>query len=446
MELLYHYLWKYRLCGRKLPLKGGGTVDVVSPGISNNDAGPDFSNACLRYDGETWVGNVEIHVRASDWFRHHHDSDNAYDNIILHIVAVDDKEVKRPDGTPVPTAVITMPKDFYLAYVTLRSGLRGVRCQSSLGRLGSLDIADWIGSLGTARLQQKANRVADVLRNSNGDWATALFVTLARGLGFGLNSEPFELLARSTPLKFLMRHTGNLTQIEAILFGQAGMLDPSKHPLNQYYRVLCREYQFLSRKYGLKPLSPTLWKYSRTRPGNFPHRRIALLAKTVEDGIPMPDRIIAAEGNQEALRAIFNWKLEGYWKDHASFQAGDAGSLSAGDCGSVSPGAISGGSGELGYQSVTLLLINVVAPVLYAYGSLRGKPELRGEAVDLLTGLKGERNSIIRMWEEGGLKAANAFESQALLHLRKEYCDADRCLDCRFAYRLLKQYGPADCS
>ena len=424
MEKLYHYLWMSRMFGRKLTDADGAEVEVIDPGRHNTDSGPDFFNSKIKIGGTEWAGNVEIHVRASDWFRHGHDSDPAYDNVILHVVGLSDRRIHRPDGSLVPQAEIAMPEGFYRTFLSLSSGIDSVRCGNMLAGLA---VTDWLESLSVERIQTKGERVAAILETTGFDWEQACFVMIARALGFGLNGEPFELLARSLPLRVLHHHSDNPLQLQALLFGQAGMLDSSLHIFDEYYQLLCREYYFLARKYGLRPMRGSMWKYARTRPQNFPHRRIAFLSKACEGGFAMFSKMTGCGSDIDALRGLFSWRLDGYWHDHFSF---DTEARSAAD--------------TLSEASVTLLIINAVAPLVYAYGSMRGDYDMAERALDILSMLPAENNSITREWGALGMRASDALRSQALIHLRKEYCDTRKCLYCRFGHLLLRKAVAAD--
>lgn len=407
---------------RKLKDSSGRTVEVVDPGILNTNAGPDFFNSKVKLDGTEWVGNIEIHVKASDWYRHGHQDDPAYDNVILHVVGVSDKKVVRRDGTVIPQVELTMPEDFFRKFSTLNGDLDAVRCAASLPSIPSLNVNDWLETLAIERIQSKARKVKDIYDASGCDWEQTTFTLLARALGFGLNSEPFEMLGRSLPLKILHHHSDNPLQLQALLFGQAAMLDSSLYIFDEYYQLLCREYYFLARKYGLRPMRPGLWKYAKTRPQNFPHRRIAFLAKACEGGFSLFSKLISVLPNEDQARELFNWRLDGYWHDHFSF---DYEARSAAD--------------SLSRNSVTLLLINVLVPLVYTCSALRGDPDLGEKAVNFLASLPAESNAIIRGWQYYGLKAEDASRTQALIHLRKEYCDNRKCLYCRFGHLILRQ-------
>lgn len=425
MELIYHYLWKHRLLGMPLHLNDGREVRIISPGIHNNDAGPDFSNAIIVIGEDTWAGNVEIHVKASDWYRHAHHNDPAYDNIILHLVAEDDTQILRADGTIIPQAVVTPPENFFCTYASLTSGLKGIRCAPLIADLPDLIADDWLESVAVERLHIKASRILQYLQQCHGDWEQALFITLARALGFGLNGIPFEMLAKSIPLKIAYRHADSILQIEALLFGQAGMLSPTLFPLDDYYQRLLEEYQFLANKYGLKPMRRDLWKYARTRPGNFPHRRIALLAQIIHEGQPITGTLLDTEGDCDAIIRAFSWRLQGYWATHHDFGSNQ----------------LHTEAGALSRPSIESLAVNVAAPFFAAYGNATADIELAQHAPDILEAIAAERNSVVNAWATLGprpLKAKNAWRSQALIHLRQEYCDKERCLECRFGHFLLR--------
>lgn len=421
MERLYHYLWKTGIPGSSLRDVDGARIEVIDPGVHNFDSGPDFFNSKLRINGVEWAGNVEIHVKASDWFRHGHSSDPAYNNVILHIVGVSDKRVKRPDGTLIPQVEFTFPEKFYHTYLVLSQEQENVKCASLLSSLPDLNKTDWLESLAIERMQQKAEKVKEIHRQHNGDWEQTCFILLSRGMGFGLNGDPFEMLAKSIPLKILHHHSDNPLQLEAILFGQAGMLDSSLYIFDEYYQGLCREYYFLARKYGLRPMRSGIWKYARTRPQNFPHRRIAFLASAAKNGFSLFSKLLEGIKRPEKITEIFDFKAEGYWSQHYSF---DTQCCNA-PC-------------ELSNSSRLLLAINVAVPLLYAYSCSTANLELAEKVISLMQDFPGESNSIIKRWIALGFDVKDASRSQALIHLRKEYCDKNKCIYCRFGHHFLR--------
>lgn len=411
------------MLGLPFQLESGERVRVVDPGTLNKDSGPDFFNAKVKIEGKTWAGNIEIHMRASDWHRHGHDNDPAYDNVILHVVATSDARIKRKDGTEIAQMKVTLPENFYKTFAYLTAANTDIRCWQELHKVDPLRRSDWIETLTIERLQHKAKRIEETLKSTNGDWNRACFMTLARALGFGLNAIPFEMLAESINLNHLRRHSDNILQMEAIFFGQAGLLDAMLHRGDMRYQVMCREYQFLSRKYSLHPIPKASWKFARTRPQNLPYRRIALLAKAFAETPDLFNRILETSGDEEKLRPLFNWKVDPYWSKRLTF-----GSDAQTD---ANPPSLSEGS-------INILLINVAAPLLYTYALLHSDHNLKEAAIGILTGLPSEKNAIIRSWQQLGFKPTNAGTSQALIHLRKEYCDRHECLRCRFGHQVLR--------
>lgn len=423
MEEIFQILWGSRMLGIPLSLENGESVRVIDPGTLNRNSGPDFFNAKVKIGDKVWVGNIEIHMKASDWHRHGHDSDPAYENVILHVVALSDTFIIRQDGSAIPQLKITLPEKFYKTFAHLTSTSPEIKCASRLKDIEGMRRTDWLESLKIERIQQKGARIEETLKTLNGDWNGACFITLARGLGFGLNSLPFEMLASSINLNHLRRHTDNILQMEAILFGQAGLLDPMTNTTDRRYQLMCREYQFLARKYSMKPIPKTAWKFSRTRPQNLPYRRIALLAKAMADTPDLLNRILTTGGEDERLRPIFRWQVDSYWSRRLTF-GGD--------------GQTDANPPTLSDSSINILLINVVAPILYTYALLHSDHNLKEAAVNLMLTLPPEKNTIIREWQKLGFQPKDAADSQALIHLKKEYCERHDCLHCRFGNHLLR--------
>lgn len=422
MEHLYHYLWKTGLNGSAFTDVDGAHVEVIDPGIHNQDSGPDFFNSKIKINGVEWIGNVEIHLKASDWFRHGHSEDPAYNNVILHVVAVSDKRIRRNGGNFIPQVELTLPENFFRIYSLLAEVNSDIRCARMFSGLPDLNRTDWLESLAVERMQQKAFRVKEIHEATSGDWEQTCFILLARGLGFGLNGDPFEMMAKSLPLRILHHHSDNPLQLEALLFGQAGMLDATMYMFDEYFQALCREYYFLARKYGLRPLRPGVWKYARTRPQNFPHRRIAFLANACLGGFSLFTRLKEYGHDSESLVKLFDMEAEGYWKSHYSFDT------EARDVPYV-----------LSRSSRILLSINVGVPLLYAYAAKTGDIAMAEKVLGIMQDLPGEYNSIIRQWQSLGFEAKDALRSQALIHLRKEYCDKNKCIYCRFGHYFLRR-------
>jgi hypothetical protein len=422
MEKLMQYVWKHRLWrSEDMVTNTGKKVRVVDPGLLNTDAGPDFFNAKIEIDGHMWVGNVEMHYRATDWKRHRHDSDKAYDSVILHVVAKDDAPVRRTNGELIPQLVLEVSPQFNADYASLVGATIEVPCATKIKQVPHLTIVEWVEGLAFERLHGKVERIHQLLDSFNGSWEDVCYVTLARNFGFGINNDAFERLARRTPLRLLGKHSDSVLQIEALLFGQAGMLDAQKPGMDSYYNQLCTEYAFLSNKFQLTPMEKESWKLFRIRPQNFPYRRIAMLAQFIEGGFRMMNRILEAEGEKE-MRALFEVELSGYWTKHYTF-------------GKPNERA----TATLSRSSIDIILINTVAPLLYAYGELTGNYEMTDKAIKLLEDLRAESNSIVSHFVAYGIDCPDALTSQALVQLKREYCDARKCIYCKIGHHLLSK-------
>ncbi len=425
------YIWQHRLwLPADMTTVDGRRVEIIDPGLQNTGQGPDFFNAKIRIDSRIWAGNVEMHVRASDWHRHGHDSDHAYDSVILHVVAHDDCRIRRPCGEEIPQILMPCASDFSKAYHEMvNDPVSQLPCARHIESLPHIYITDWLTALAFERLYSKADRTAECVDSSAGDWGEAIYITLARALGFGTNSDAFERLARQTPLRRLLRHRGDIHAVEAALFGQAGLLDdiPDNNDSPEYVKRLKQDYTFMSAKYGLQRPASLSWKMGRMRPQNFPHRRIAALAQMVCDGFTIGYDLLHAESESD-VRELFDIKLHDYWKTHYNFSKANI----ARDSSQCYPG-----EHALSKVSITTLIINVAAPVMHAYGNITGHTAMCERAAELLQSLPSENNSIIRLFEASGIKSPDAFTSQALIQLRRNYCEPRKCLYCRIGHRYL---------
>ncbi len=391
MERLLHYTWRHKLLPLgKLTTTDGRMVEVIDPGLYNNsDAGPDFFNAKVKVDGILWVGNVEIHIKASDWYRHHHDKDSAYDSVILHVVQQADMEVKTSQGKTLTTLELPVAEELKQDYEGLIHSDKYPPCYKIIPRLPSLKVHSWLSSLQVERLQQKTSAIVERVQKTKGSWEAAYFVTLSRNFGFSINGDAFEEWATMMPMNALAHHRDNLFQIESIFIGMAGLLDKVDPKYTQ-------EFAYLQKKFGLSPMDATQWRYLRTRPQNFPHVRIMQLAQMYHEQRTSLSQLLNCKNSKE-ISTLYNIR-----------------------------GA-----------KLDLLIINTVVPTVFAYGRYHAKEEYEDRAFDLLEAIKVEDNNIVRMWQECGLDARSAGDSQALIQLKKEYCDKKNCLRCRFGYEFL---------
>lgn len=420
MEYLLHYTWKHKLFPlEELCTTDGEPVEVIDPGLRNRDAGPDFFNAKLKVGGTMWVGNVEIHTRSSEWYVHGHHTDSAYDNVVLHVVEEADQPVMDSKGRILPTLILPVPTHVKENYDQLLRTDEYPRCHAIIPSLSRLMVHSFLSALHAERLGQKAERVERERTKSKLNWEDAFFVTLARNFGFGVNGDAFEGWARHIPLNAVAKHRDDLFQVEAIFFGQAGLLE--EPGTDEYYLRLQKEYQYLAHKFELRPMNPVCWRFLRMRPANFPHVRLAQLAYIYHKGETLLSRLLEIQTAKDACKLLEAGTSE-YWQTHYTFMH-------------ESPKR----SKLLSMTTRQLLVINTVSPVLYAYGRYKDNEKLCDRAVALLEGMDAENNRIIRIWKQCGLTVKSAADSQALIQLKREYCDVKKCLYCRFGYEYLKK-------
>lgn len=432
MEILLHYIWKHRLYPlHTLTTNCGETVEVIDPGLHNTNAGPDFFNAKIKVDGMLWVGNVEIHEKASDWFLHKHDRDKAYDNVIMHVVETDDMPVITSRGDVVRQMKMEVPEFVRQNYTALLKEDHFPPCHEIISHLPKLTIHSWMSALQTERLEQKTTAILHRVKEMNGSWEDAFFATMARNFGFGVNSDAFELWAKTLSLQSVAHHRDDIFQIETMFLGQAGLLDSAAIPehhrkeaeFDQYLARLRREYAYMQHKFSLKTMNPAEWKFLRLRPQNFPHIRISQLANLYYNRHASLSQLVGCR-NIEELKELFATRVTPYWQTHYSFGKESSKSTK-----------------QLSTQSINVLILNTAIPTLFAYGRYKSDEKLCDLAFDLLEQLKAESNSIIRLWEECGLEINTAADSQAIVQLKKMYCDRRDCLRCRFGYEFIKSNG-----
>ena len=430
MEQLLHYCWKHKMwpLGEMLTTDDR-RVEVIDPGLHNRNSGPDFFNAKVKIGGTLWVGNVEIHDRSSDWYVHGHDSDAHYNNVVLHVVGVADRDVQTEAGDFVPQLVLEVPQRVHDNYEELLRTDSYPPCYRIIPQLTSLTVHSWMAALQTERLEQKTIAIGERVRQAGGSWEDAYFQTMARNYGFGINGDAFEEWARHIPLQAVGKHRDDLFQIEAIFLGQAGLLELSAIPeryqqqaLSEgYFSKLRNEYQYLAHKFSLTPMDASLWRFLRLRPQNFPHIRISQLANLYYQRKAGLSALIDCK-DTVAMAEMLRTQVTPYWETHYTF-----GSESMKNAKHLSP------------FSINLLMINTCVPMLFAYGRHAMKESLCDRAFDILEQLKAENNHIIRMWKECGLDVKSAGDSQALIQLKREYCDKRECLRCRIGYEYLKR-------
>ncbi|PRY55477.1 uncharacterized protein DUF2851 [Arcticibacter pallidicorallinus] len=420
-EDLINFIWRFRLFRQKTLLTSRNEpIEIISPGFYNSHAGPDFTDVKVRIGSTTWIGSAEIHIRASDWERHGHSGDKAYNNVILHVVYENDLRMLRADGTEPSVFVIKpyIPENIQEHYLQLIRNMNWIPCEKQLSRVDPIYVEDCLQRMLIERMEEKSEQVAELLNRNQGDWSETFYILLCRTFGFKLNVLPFELLARSLPMRILERHRDSLFQLEALLFGQAGFLEEPAS--DEYILSLQEEYRYLRHKYSLTPIESYLWKYLRLRPQNFPAVRLAQFASLIHRSPHLFSRILETR-EPVALRKLFEGiSMSSYWQNHNK-PGKESAKIAAG----------------LGRESVNNILINTVSVALYSYGKYTDNSHFFSRSICLLESIPAETNRIVLKYREIGVKSMSADSSQALLQLKKKYCDQKKCVNCAVGARII---------
>lgn len=420
MEELLHYVWEHRLFQKDLKTTDGLSIEVIDVGLHNTNDGADFFNAKIKIDDHVWAGNIEIHKKSSDWKKHKHDLNPVYNTVILHIVEIADCDIFSSAGDKIPQCEINYPKHIkdnaeYLLFSNISTP-----CSNYIRTIPQIYVNGWINSLLLERLERKSNDIASWLKQFNGSWDDVFYVLLTRSFGFGLNSDSFEQLALSLPLRYIQKQRNNIEEIEALLFGQAGMLDNIEKEDN-HTKALKQEYNNLKVKYSLTPLKPYIFRKMSIRPGSHPHIRLAQLAALLYKEDKLFSKIVTCS-DAGRIRLMLHENASEYWQTHYSF--GEE-SLRK--------------SKFVGDASLDILIINAVVPLLFTYGKYIGDEALCDRAISFLETIKAESNSITRDFKNAGLHIQSAYDSQAAIQLKREYCEKRKCLFCRIGYNILTE-------
>lgn len=420
-EDFLHFLWRSRRFDyTDLKTTQGEPIHILQPGIHNTHSGPDFSDARIRIGETTWAGQVEMHLQASEWEAHNHQSDKAYENVILHVVMDEDRPVHRSDGSRIPCLEMKkrVPARLTGIYQKLVHNEHWIPCQHQFFSVRDMTKSMWLDRLLVSRLERKTEFIQSSLERNGNDWEETFYQMLARNFGLKINAEPFEMMACSLPQRILARHRHAPEQLEALLFGQAGMLE--KEFQDDYPSRLKKEYDFLRKKYDLTPISETSWKFLRLHPANFPTIRLAQFSRLVERSAHLFSKILEVE-KMDDIETLFKIQLDGYWMMHYVFDK-------------ISEPK----KKSLGKQAIRLLTINTIVPFLFLYGKINGAESYKDKALELLEAIPPEKNSIIRGWSNLGTEADSAYRTQALLELKNEFCDKKKCLECAIGSAILK--------
>ncbi len=409
-EILLHYIWQKRFwAGFSQCTTDGKPIEVISVGQYNNHAGPDFTNAHIRIDGQDWIGNIEIHVNAADWYKHRHHTDAAYDTTILHIVANADKEVINSRGQQIPQCQLQYPHNRdYLTLLFQHGSLENIPCYKQLLQEPYLLTENWKRVLLQQRLEAKRETITQLLTITQQSWIHAFYITLAHNFGFHTNGLPFEMLALQTPLSCLLKHRNSLFQITAILLGQSGLLNPTTLDTNEHI-ALWNEYCFLQKKFSLTPLLASQWKKARMRPQSAPEVRIRQFAHIIYQSEHLFAQLMDAQNIEDMIQFLTLKYADSEVYSRVQQPL------------------------PLGRTSIEVLLINTIIPYKYAYE--RGNIN---DAIEYLERIKKENNNIIRQWTLLGQEIHSAADTQALIHLFQNYCQPHLCFNCHIGNQVFR--------
>lgn len=407
-----------------MKLISGESLNVIKPGHLNEHSGPDFSHAHIRFDELDFYGHVEIHLKSSDWHKHAHSTDPAYDSVILHVVLEDDQPVLDKKGKAIPCLALRgrIPLNFYTNYEKLIQSRDKIPCGKQIAKLNKVVLISMLDRVLLERLEEKADGVRDILDTLDGDWEETVFRRILEGFGFKRNKDGFRDLAEKVCFRDIKRHCRDLTDVEAMLFGASGFLKGERKKDAYFMELKSRFAALLMKIPKLTDSNPVVWKFFRLRPANFPTLRIAQLAAFIYGKEHLLSQILELE-NKKQIADMFRADLSKYWNAHYKF----------------SDETVKGVS-EIGESSLELLAINTIIPVWVAYGKMRNREDLIDKAMRLLEELAPENNKITRFWKEYDFPNNSAFDSQALIQLYNHYCTERKCLKCNVGVTLVREY------
>ena len=412
-EDFIQYVWKMKLLDvQKLRTVDGMPVEIIHTGLWNRDSGPDFLNARVKIGSTEWAGNVELHLKTSDWKKHGHQSDKAYGNVVLHVVYENDQSEN--DKLPLVELRSCILSSAEIGYRNLMQLDRELPCDPWISSVPSMITGAWLERIFVERLEEKVSRINVLLERSNMDKAEVFHVWLSRYFGAPQNAEPFERLARLVPLSIIQKHKPFQQQIEALLFGAAGFFDDFVD--DDYWKKLQQEFDHLKRLHNITPMKVHEWKFSRMRPGSFPTVRIALLSSLLHESEHLYSKLLGADSTK-AFVDLFNVKPSDYWLDHYHFGKPLK---------------------QRPHVPLDTIMVNTVVPFLFMEGKQRNNESLTNKALELARALPPEDNHITRVFANAGLKPQNALESQAMIQLKTNYCDLRRCLHCSVGHTVIK--------
>ena len=419
-ERLLQFIWEFQYFNKRdLETITGERIQILQQGRLNANQGPDFSDARIRIGETMWAGNVELHVRGSDWNKHGHQHDQHYRNVVLHVVWTHDSGPSGDEAPGIPVLELRnrVSKILLGRYEEMMNTGTFIPCESAIGRIKKLTWTAWKDRLVAERLTRKAMLPAGFSRQNNHHWEETCWWMLARNFGIVVNADAFEEVARTIPISVLSKLKHHPLLVEAILFGQAGLLQDSY--TDEYPQALLREYRFLQQKFNLRPVNRPIL-FLRMRPGNFPTIRMAQLAALINSSEHLFSAMLEAD-SVEKIKSFFDVTASAYWDNHYRFDE-------------MSPEK----KKNLGEGMIENIIINTVSPLLFAYGTYHRQEAMQERALNWLEALDPENHTITTRFQQLGIRNRHAFDSQALTELKNEYCNKKRCLDCAVGTSLLR--------
>jgi len=423
-EDFLHYIWKFRKFDQLIETVSGASLEIIETGTHNVDSGPDFLNAKLRIDDTVWVGNVEIHILSSSWYKHNHNKDRAYDSVILHVVYANDEPVFI-DKRELPTLTLKDRFDYqvFRLYKSWKKKAQFIPCERDVQSVGEIIKSSAVEELAVKRISAKAEQSIDILRQTKGDLEECFYRLLCNALGLKVNAIPFEILSKITPFALIRKVSSDQTKLDALLLGQSGLLENSGNT-DSYLENLKNEYRLLAHKFQLESMPSQSWKLMRLRPDNFPAVRIAQLSAIYSRHKSLAQRITEADSTSRLLSLFNNLVPQNeFWKTHYTLQK-------------ESPPR----EKRLGESRIRIILINAVVPFLFALASYSKNDVYKEKALQILEDLKPEINKITRKFANLGFSVKSALDSQGLIGLKKSYCDEFKCVHCKIGVTILNNH------
>lgn len=420
-EDFLHYLWKFKKFDTlNLKTFNGEEITIATVGQYLELAGPDFFNAQITIANQKWAGNVEIHLKSSDWYVHHHEQDSGYENVILHVVWEHDTEVFRSNNSEIPVLELKkyVDKATLENYQSLMAPKSWIFCEKQINKIDGFVFKNWQERLFFERLERKAKSIFDLLEQTNHDWEAVLFCLLAKNFGLNTNGELFFKMAQNIPFSVLRKESFEIENLEALIFGTAGLLDCDKE--DTYFKDLKFRYFYLIHKYQLEQGGQAPVQFFKHRPDNFPTIRLSQLANLYHSQVHLFSKISVLNSLKSSYD-LFQVSASEYWLNHYQFDK-------------ESPKKRK----SLSKSFIDLIVINTIIPLQFAFAKSQGK-EISEDLIRLLEEVSPEKNAIIDKFKSFGVLAASAFDTQSLLQLKMEYCNAGKCLECAVGMELLKK-------